>query len=112
MNNMSWESILEAKHELEKELKAEAMIYQAQAKREVAKLLGVQSDIFFYLPYDQWSDISRLIHSFKEKAWQWAQGQDLAKAEYTLGEIWTMYKIHCEANSIPTELEQIKRQYA
>lgn len=37
--------------------KADAMIYQAEAKRELAKLNGVPENSYYYLPYEKWVEI-------------------------------------------------------
>lgn len=48
--------------ELQASCKARAMIYQADAKEEVARHNGVAFDTYYNLPYAEWAAVYRKYH--------------------------------------------------
>lgn len=56
-------SELEALEVLRQASKARSMIYQYEAKEQLALSIGMWPDSFYCLPYEQWQDIYRY---FKE----------------------------------------------
>lgn len=57
MNNIISE--LEALEVLRQASKARSMIYQCEAKEQLAIKIGMWPDSFYDLPYEQWRDIYR-----------------------------------------------------
>jgi hypothetical protein len=54
---------LEVLEQLRLALRQDAMIYQAEAKRELAKKNGVPLDTYYYIPYWHWLCVQKLTNT-------------------------------------------------
>lgn len=108
LSTLTWQQTLDEKHQFEQAQKERGMIYQVEAKEDAASLIGLPLDTFYYIPYERWSGISKVVEEIKERAfkWWWVTKKSESKL---LGQIWKDYLKEypsCEFKSIRLEFNK------